>query len=360
MILPATYLSGLLLMLLALFCTGTWTSLYKAALPYRYELFNFDLAIGVVAFAVVAAFTLGTLQSGELSVGDNILITGYRLIAWALAAGFVFNLGNVILLSAISVGGISIAFPVAFGVALIIDTVLDFFGNPRVNPLLLFGGAVVILAAVVLFIVTHFRHREATALAVKKTALQLDPRSKEAREAKKRARTVPPGGVAALAIISGVILAFPPRLLSMARETEVGLAPYGLMLFFAAGFFVSTLLYSPFLFTFPVGGSPAQLGNYLRGGIKGHLFGILAGMMLCGGMLAVSLVVGSPALTVLGGLLYNLTYQAAPLLAVLWGALVWREFRSEGQSAQPFLWSGFLLYAVGVVLIAFAPEYGAR
>jgi len=360
MLLPATYLSGLLLMILALICTGTWTSLYKTALPYRYELFNFDLAIGVVVLAAVAALALGAVQSGELTVGDNILITGYRLMAWALAAGFVFNLGNVILLSAISVSGISIAFPVAFGVALIIDAGLDFFGNPRVNALLLFGGALVILVAVALFIVAHFRHRAAIAGAAKKTALQLDPRSKEAREAKKRARTVAPGGVAALAIVSGILLAFPSRLLSMARETEVGLGPYGLMLFFAAGFFISTLLYSPFLLTFPVGGSPAQIGDYLRGGFKAHLLGILAGMMLCGGILAAGLVIASPAFTALGGLNFNLLYQSAPLLAVLCGALLWRELGNEGQSARPFLWSGFLLYAVGVGLIAFAPEYGAR
>jgi glucose uptake protein len=360
MLLPATYLSGLLLMVLALICTGAWTSLYKTALPYRYELFNFDLAIGVVVLAVVAAVALGATQSGELTVEDNILITGYRLMAWALAAGFIFNLGNVILLSAISVGGISIAFPVAFGVALMIDAVLDFFGNPRLNPMLLFGGATVILIAVVLFIVAHFRHRAAMALAAKKTALQLDPRSREAKEAKKRARTVPPGGVAALAIISGILLAFPPRLLSMARETEVGLGPYGLMLFFAAGFFISTLLYSPFLLTFPVGGSPARVGDYLRGGFKAHLLGILAGMMLCGGILAVGLVIGTPAFTALGGFSYNLLYESAPLLAVLCGALLWGELGNEGQSARPFLWSGFLLYAVGLGLIAFAPEYGAR
>ena len=88
-----------------------------------------------------------------------------------------------------------------------------------------------------LFIVAHFRHRAALASAAKKTAVQLDPRSREAKEAKKRARTVAPGGVAALAIVSGILLAFPPRLLSMARETEVGLGPYGLMLFFAGGLF---------------------------------------------------------------------------------------------------------------------------
>ena len=339
-------------MIVALVCAGSWSSLFKAAQPYRYELFNFDVAIGVVLLSAVTALALGAVNPSELSVEDNLLITGYRLMAWAVAAGVVFNLGNAILLAAISVGGIAVSVPVALGVALIIDTALDFIADPRINPLLLFGGVAVVLIAVVVFIVTYFRHRQVVAAETKLPAFQLDPRSKEA---KKKPKTVDPGAVAGLAIVGGIILAFPPRLLSLAHQGDIGLAPYTLLVLFGAGVFLSGLLYLPFLLTFPVGGSPATIADYFRAGFKRHLLGILGGMTLCGGMLAWNLVLGSPARAALGSFLYAALLMAAPLLAVLWGAFVWKEVRSSG-----FLWSGFLLYAVGIALIAFAPEYGAR
>ena len=357
MILPATYLSGLLLMILALACAGSWTSTFKAASPFRYELYYFDFSIGAVLCAVVAALTLGSLRSSELTFADNFLITGYRLMAYAVGAGMVFNLGNVILLAGISVGGMALCVPLAFGIALIINATWDFLGDPRINPLLLFGGVAAILAAVVLLALAHFWRRSEEAEAAKK-ALQLDPRSKEAKT--KKPRSVAAGVAVALAIFGGVILAFSPRLLDVARESETGVAPYGLTLLFAAGVLFSTMFFSPFVINFPIGGMPAPVADYFRVGIRRHLLGILGGVLLCAGALAGNIVIGSAASALLKPSLVMGLAQVAPLVAFLWGVIIFKEFRGASQPISALLWGGFLLYALGGALISVAPLYGSR
>jgi glucose uptake protein len=358
MILPATFLPAVLLMVLALVCAGSWTSTFKAARPFRYELYYFDFAFGALVVTLIAALTLGSLRSSELTFEDNLLITAYHLIAYALAAGAVFNLGNVILLAGISVGGIALCVPLAAGVALAIDAVWDFVSDPRINPLLLFGGVGVVLVALTVLSMAYFRHRRAVAEAEKK-ALQVDPRSKEA---KRRPKGVAAGAAVALAIVAGLILSLWPRLAGAAREGDTGVAPYGLTLLFAGGMVFSTLLCSPFVLAFPVGGSPATIAGYFRASRKGHLLGILGGVLFGAGALAANLVLGSPAGRAVGPMLINGIAQGAPLLAFLWGVAVWKEFRgaNQGVSVAGLLWSGFLLYAVGAALITAAPLFGSR
>jgi glucose uptake protein len=356
MILPATYLSGIILMIVALFCAGSWTSAFKAASPFRYELYYFDLSVGAVLCAVVAALTFGSLHANELTFTDNFLVTSYRLMAYAVAAGVIFSLGAVILLAGISVGGVALCVPVAFGIAFVIDAAWDFLLNPRINALLLFGGAAVVLAAMVLLALAHLRHRRALDQAVKK-ALQLDPRSKEAR---RKPKPLASGVPIALALVSGIVFSFPPHVLTAAREGDNGVAPYGLILLFSAGMLFSAIALSPFVINFPIGGAPAAVSDYFRASFRGHFLGILGGALLCAGALAGNLVIGSPAFGMPGPALVAGLGQAGPLVAILWGAIVWREYRGGNESVWGLLWGGFLLYGLGTALISFAPLYGSR
>src|SRR5262245_58258945 len=123
MILPTTYWAALLLSILSMICWGSWANTYKLAGPkWRFELFYFDYAFGVLLAATIAAFTLGSMGL-ELSFMDNLIVTGKRQIVYGVAAGTVFNLANMLLVASISLAGMAVAFPIGIGLALVIGVI---------------------------------------------------------------------------------------------------------------------------------------------------------------------------------------------------------------------------------------------
>src|SRR5215212_11954742 len=89
MILPTTYATALLLTIISMICWGSWANTFKLSKSWRFELFYFDYAFGVLIMAVVAAYTFGSMGD-DLSFSDNLLITGKRQMAMGLAAGGIF------------------------------------------------------------------------------------------------------------------------------------------------------------------------------------------------------------------------------------------------------------------------------
>src|ERR1700694_2576222 len=148
MILPETYASALLLIILSMLCWGSWANTFKLTGKWRFELFYFDYAAGVLIAAVVAAFTFGSMGN-ELSFTDNLLVTGKTQIAWGLGAGIIFNLANMLLVAAISVAGLAVAFPVGIGLALVVGVVWSYFLNPQGNPRLLGAGVAIVVLAII-------------------------------------------------------------------------------------------------------------------------------------------------------------------------------------------------------------------
>ncbi len=55
MILPHTYFAVLLLMIVSAFCWGSWTGALKMARGWRFELFAFDMAFGLIAVCLIYA-----------------------------------------------------------------------------------------------------------------------------------------------------------------------------------------------------------------------------------------------------------------------------------------------------------------
>src|SRR5437016_10103019 len=147
MILPATYISALLLTVLSMICWGSWANTFKLAGKWRFELFYYDYALGVLLAAIVAAYTFGSLGS-DLSFSDNLLIASKRNMAYAVAGGTVFNLANMLLVAAISVAGLAVAFPVGIGLALVVGVIWNYFLNPQGNPVLLAVGVVLVVGAI--------------------------------------------------------------------------------------------------------------------------------------------------------------------------------------------------------------------
>src|ERR1700737_3675765 len=149
MILPATYNRALLLIILSMICWGSWANTFKMAGKWRFELFYYDYSLGVLLAAIVAAYTFGSLGP-DLSFSDNLLIALRRYMAFAVAAGVVFNLANMLLVAAISVAGMAVAFPIGIGLALGGGVIWNYILNPQGNPILLAIGVVLVVGAIIM------------------------------------------------------------------------------------------------------------------------------------------------------------------------------------------------------------------
>jgi glucose uptake protein len=145
MILPQTYGAALFLMILSMLCWGSWANTYKLAGRWRFELFYFDYAFGVVLAAIIYAFTVGSLGFDGFSFLDDLMHAGKRQWMFGLIGGVIFNLANMLLVAAISLAGMAVAFPVGIGTALIIGVVWNYAINPQGNAMLLFSGCGVIV-----------------------------------------------------------------------------------------------------------------------------------------------------------------------------------------------------------------------
>jgi glucose uptake protein len=347
-ILPTTYQSALLLLILSLVCWGSWANLQKLTGKWRFELFYYDFTWGVLIAAVAAAFTLGSLDAKELTFQDNLVLTGYRKMAWATASGVVFNLANLLLVAAIAVAGMSVAFPVGIGIALIVGAAWSYSLNPQASPALLFGGTSVVGLAVFAAALAYGIHlREQRAAA--QQAFLADPRSKHSP----RRNTATKGIV--LSIVAGLVMgAFYP-MLEQAMSDDNGIAPYGAMLLFAGGVFASTVLYVPFFLNFPVLGKPLAVSAYFRGSKRQHLLGVLGGMVWMMGGLANVLASTSPGARQIGPAVSYALGQGATLVSALWGLLAWHEFRGATYRVNLVLMSVIALYLMGLGMVAVAP-----
>ena len=130
MILPGSYLFSLILLALSLLCWGSWANTLKMAGPkWRFELYCYDFAIGLVAAALLISFTFGSLGLDGFTVVDDLRLAGKRQDAFALVAGGIFTLGNMLLIAVISLAGMSVALPVGLGSALIFGAILNRTGS---------------------------------------------------------------------------------------------------------------------------------------------------------------------------------------------------------------------------------------
>ena len=333
MILPTTYATAMLLTILSMICWGSWANTFKLTKNWRFELFYFDFSFGVLIAALVAAFTLGSMGD-DLSFSDNLLIAGKRQMAYALAAGIIFNLANMLLVAAISLAGLAVAFPVGIGLALIIGVVWNYIINPQGNPFLLFSGVALVLVAI---IVDVFAYR---AYAEEDGEITEDFNIK---------------GII-IALVSGLLMGSFYPLVEMSRASEQGLGAYSVGFFFALGVFFSTFIYNLYFMNLPVEGEPVGFGEYFRlGSFRTHFLGVFGGLLWCTGMLT-NLVAASGTATVGPAVSYAMG-QGATLISALWGLLVWREFAGAELRVKLLLAIMIVLFAAGLGLISIAPLY---
>ncbi len=345
MLLPASQAATLALLLISLICWGLWANTLKLSGTWRFELYFCDFALGFALLAVVAAFTGGTLSSSELTFQENFLVASYRNIAYVLVAGVIFNAGNLLLMATVSVAGMALAFSVTCGVALTVATIRALIFDSSSGMLVALAGAALLLAAVVLAAFAYGQLLRARAEGVKQAALQADPRAKLG----KRPPRVPGAALpVTLAAVAGLAFGLFHPLLDLGRTGDNAVAPYGLTLLFAASILASTVLLAPFFFTFPVTGASIAFSKYFSGTSKQHLLGLLGGILAGAGFLTGMLALSAPRNG--AGLSYGLS-EGGPVLAVICGLLIWREYQGAERPRLLMLVT-LILLAAGIVLVA--------
>jgi glucose uptake protein len=285
--------------------------------------------------SLVAAFTLGSLGSTGRPFLADLAQADLSSVCWALLGGAVWNLGNLLLVAAIAVAGMAIGFPIGGGLAWILGIVISFVlvilqggVNPG-NSRLLFAGVAVIAVAILL----SMRAYKQLASAVRKPT------------AKGMLLSVSAGLLIAF-FYSLVVKSIDPAFVSGGSGK---LMPLTGAFFFAVGAFATTFLFNPLFMRNPVEGAPVFAADYWRGSWTTHLTGLLGGAIWSIGISASFIAVGAagPAVS------YALS-NAAPVVAILWGVLVWKEFDAAPRGAGRVLTAMFICYLIGLGLITYS------
>ncbi|MGH9582291.1 MAG: multidrug DMT transporter permease, partial [Bryobacteraceae bacterium] len=204
---------------------GSWANTQKIAGRERwpFELFYWDYSIGVALTGLILCFTLGSFGSAGMPSVSNLHFASWNAEYKALLAGALFNLANVLLVAAIDAAGMSVAFPVGIGLALVIGTAASYFQTPKGNPVLLICGVCSILAAMVVSAIAYARLTKS-------------------RDSRKRSGL-------AFAIVAGLLMGFfyPELMTSISQGFNSEpirhgmLTPYTALLFFGIGVLVSSI-----------------------------------------------------------------------------------------------------------------------
>src|SRR5258708_1413231 len=255
MLIPQTYAGALILIVLSMICWGSWANTFKLSGKWRFELFYYDYSLGVLLAAIIAAYTFGSMGD-DLSFSDNLIVAGKRNMAWAVAGGVVFNLANMLLVAAISVAGLAVAFPIGIGLALVVGVIWNYFLNPQGNPLLLTIGVVLVVCAIVVDALASKAHAQPS-------------------------RSSTSGKGILLSLISGVLMGSFYPLVEVSKGDGVsaaGLGPYAVAVLFSLGVFFSTFVFNLYFLKFPVAGRPLSMFDYFKGTFRQHGLGILGGI----------------------------------------------------------------------------------
>ena len=327
MVLPTTWLSTLLLLVVSLICLGSWANTFKATgSRWRFELFSIDFAVGALLFSLIAAYTLGTLGA-ELGFSDRMLVSGRTNQAVGLVAGAIFALGNMLLLAAVSLLGMSAAFPLCIGSAVVVGALFQF---RSAQGLWLAAGLALLVCAIVLDI-----------LAIRRNKIPI--------RAGKKAPTSTRGIV--VGIISGVVLGCFFILLYRGFRGDFGLGPYAALLLVAIALLVSTLVLNLYFMNIAISGGPIGFSAYFTGLPHQHFFGFAGGAIWALGMLAQGLAMSAPAALNFDPAILTIVPLASVLLAVFWGFTKWKE--SPG-SAKTLAVASAAVFLCGIVLVGLA------
>jgi glucose uptake protein len=326
-----SYSVAVALCVITMLCWGSWANTQKlASKEWRFQLFYWDYAIGVFLLALLLAFTLGSTGGGGRGFLADLQQADVKWLASAFMGGVIFNLSNILLVAAIDIAGMAVAFPVGVGLALVVGVITTYLSTKVGNAPMLALGVAAIMLAIILDAIAYQR----LAGGDKKTPLK---------------------GIV-ISVAAGLLMGFFYKYVAQAMGQieplthilEPGkLSPYTAVVLFSAGLLLSNFIWNSIMMVKPFTGPAVPFGDYFtKGSLRLHLVGILGGMIWSTGM-AFSIIASTKAGAALS---YGLG-QGATMIGAFWGVFIWKEFKGAPKGTNGLLAAMFLLYLLGLAIL---------
>jgi len=330
MIIVHSYWIAVSLCVLTMMCWGSHANTLKMEpRSYAFPLYYWDQAIGYLLLPLLAGLTFGSFGNEGRTLFADLMQADASSFAWAIFGGFVFNLANILFVSAIDVAGMAVAFPIGIGIALVEGVVINYIAQPSGSPVLIFVGVSLITLAIVLDALAYRTH------------------SSDGRKQRDLTKGV------TLALVGGILMGLFYYLVQRSlsndySQLEAGkFGPYAAVLVFASGSFASNLIFTSYLMAHPFAGAKVTYSAYFaKATWKYHLVGFLGGLVNCIGTTSnfVASKTASPAVA------YGLG-QGGTMVAAIWGVFVWREFKGANRRTMVMIGAMFLCFTLGLVLL---------
>jgi len=331
MIIVESYAVAVVMCIITMMCWGSWANTQKLATKkWPFQLYYWDYCLGVVLLSLIMAFTLGSMGSLGRGFIADISQISQRALIMAFLGGVVFNLANILLVAAIDIAGMSVAFPIGIGIALVEGVLINYAADQKGNAVVLFAGVGCITLAILI-----------DAIAYKKLPSQGE-------------KTTAKGIV--ISVIAGILMGLFFRLVQEAMVTdfaapEVGkVGPYTAVVIFSISLFLSSFVWNTIVMIKPFTGEPVHYGDYFKlGDMRLHLIGVLGGAIWGVGMSFANIASGVAGDAISYGL-----GQGATMVAAIWGVFIWKEFAQAPKGTNKLLALMFLFFIAGLALIILA------
>jgi glucose uptake protein len=315
---------ALLMMITSAICWGSWANTYKGVKNYRFELFYWDYAIGIFLISLILGHTMGSTGHDSSSLVNNIHAAATANVLLAMVGGAIFNLANLLLVAAIDMAGLAIAFPISIGIALVVGVISSYALQPKGSAALLAFGVVCAVIAVVLDGKAYGSLPAAGRSASRKSIV--------------------------ICVISGILMGlWAPFMARAMTNVQAGgtLGPYSSALFLTFGALLSCLIWNVYFMKKPLVGEPVSFSGFFKAPVSGHALGLLGGVIW-----GIGMVFNLVAANFTGVAISYAIGQSAPMVAALWGVFVWKEFAGAPQKAKLYLGLMFGFYILAIVLVA--------
>lgn len=310
------------MMILSLVCWGSWANTQKLATKIRFEYFYLDFSFGVLATSFIIALIFGSNQAIGSSFLSNLIKADFIHIAIAFFGGIIFNVANFLLVVAIEMAGMSVAFPIAIGIATIIGGLLNYLIDPQGYLPFISAGMVMMLFAVISASLAYGRIKSVESKFKKKGFL--------------------------IAVFCGLLMSLWSPIVTFSYLPGTGsLDVFGAFSMMSIGIISSSVALIPILLKNPI--IPPKVNDkipYIKEAPSRHIGGLLGGMIWAIGTMSFYL-----ASTRAGAAVAYTFGQGAPLMATAWGLFIWKEFKGA-EGSNKFLIALFSFYIGGLILLA--------
>jgi len=318
---PHTLAIALMMMITSAVCWGSWANTFKGVKNYRFELFYWDYAVGIFLISLVLALTMGSTANDANSFLNNVHSADNANIISTMVGGAIFNLANLLLVAAIDMAGLAIAFPVSIGIALVVGVVSSYILQPKGNLVLLAIGVVCAVIAVIMDGKAYGSLPIAGGAVSKKSIVTC--------------------------IVSGVLMGLWAPFVARGMTHGNPLGPYSIAVFLTLGALLSCSIWNVYFMKKPLVGEPVDFSGYFKGPASGHVLGLLGGAIWGTGM-----VFNLVAASFTGVAISYAIGQSAPMVAALWGVFAWKEFAGAGSRAKLYLAGMFVFYCFAILVVA--------